>query len=249
MSEITSIKKKIHALLSKTIENGCSEAEALMAAAKAGELMDHFNLSITDIDIKQTGCKKVEIELTTVIGGPLDGVMVALAAYCDSKVWFNRGHKIYHGPITKGGTYNFFGLEPDADMAEYLYHIIDRALESSLKEFKKSDDYKFASRKKTATKSFGYAFASRLSIRLSEMKKERDAKLHEMQRDERTGRNLVLVKSEQVESEFADLGMKLSARKRSTRNYDSNAADAGRKAGDRVGLNPGVSGQSQAMLA
>jgi len=248
MSEISSIKKKIHALLSKTVDNGCTENEALSAAAKAGELMDHFNLSITDIDIKQTGCKQITIELPTVISGPLDSVVVALAAFCDCKVWFNRGRKVWGGDITRPGCYNFFGLEPDVEMAEYLYRIIERAHKSSLGAFKKGSDYKFAPRKKTATKSFGYAFSARLSGRLKEMKASRDEALRDAQREERTGRNLVVVKMEQVESEFADVGIRLHKRSKSRHQFDSNAHAAGRKAGDKVGLNHGVGGQKQAML-
>lgn len=262
MSELENVKKKIHALLQKTVECGCTEEEAMAAAAKAGEMMDHYCLSISDIDIKQTGCKLVKVVLDTVIGGPLDSTTVAIAQFCDCRTWFSRGKKIYKGPITEGATYNFFGLEPDAEMAEHLYRVIEGAHQRALTAFKATDAYKATSRKKNATKSFGYAFACRISGRLDAMKRERDAALkkaeaelradvgedHVPLREERTGRSLVLVKQEQVESEFRDLGIRLRSRQSNVSAWNSSANSAGAAAADRVNLNPGIGNKTAGLL-
>lgn len=250
MSEITSIKKKIHALLSKTTENGCSEAEALAAAAKAGELMDHFNLTIADIDIKQVGCRLLEIELKTIVGAEMDSVIVALAKYCDSKAWFSRGKKGTKWARQVGGKYSFFGLETDILAVEYLYPIINKALHAARGEYKKTDDYTFARSKKAASRAFAYAFGSRISQRLYEMKAERDEALRaaDAEREERTGRSLVLIKNEQVESEFADLGVSLHTRTRNCRASDYAAARAGMTAANKVNLNRGVGQNNPTMI-
>jgi hypothetical protein len=39
-------------LRSKTTDNGCTEAEALLAAAKVAELLDRYDLSLTDVEIR-----------------------------------------------------------------------------------------------------------------------------------------------------------------------------------------------------
>ena len=41
---------RIRALLAKTVDRGCTEAEALAAASKAKALMDEHQVSLTDLD-------------------------------------------------------------------------------------------------------------------------------------------------------------------------------------------------------
>lgn len=249
--ELIRIKKKVHALLSKTVENGCSEAEAMAAAEKAGELMDFYNLQITDIDIRETRCKHLKIELATVIGGKLDGCIVGIGRFCDAKSWFSRGYKIHGGPIQRGGTYNFFGLEQDVEMAEYIYRLLEHAVESELKVFKKTDAYKNAHRKKAATKSFSNAFSSRIYRRLIEMKREREAELDRKSAEmERTGRAIMVIKHDHIEEEFErDMGIKLTNRSVTRRSYNRDAAAAGSAAADRVNINKGLGQRSTALLS
>lgn len=255
--ERSRIIKKVHALLSKTIENGCTENEAISAAAKAGELMDFYNLEITDIEIRETKCRHLKVELKTSIGGKLDGCIIAIAKFCDTKTWYSRGRMAYPegkcSVLARGAIYNFFGLEQDVDIAEYLYNILDSAIESELAAFKLSDAFIQAPRKKTASKSFCRAFSSRIHSRLTAMKAEREAEL--VKNDgimERTGRSLVLVKQDHIESEFdRDIGIRLSKRQSSNHTHDYNAARAGTSAAGRVSMNKGVgqSSSSTALLA
>lgn len=249
--ELIRIKKKVHALLSKTVSNGCSEAEAMTAAAKAGEMMDFYNLQITDIDIRETKCKHLKIELATVIGGKLDGCIVGIGKFCDSKTWFSRGYKLYGGAVQRGGIYNFFGLEQDVEMAEYIYKLLEHAVESELKVFKKTDAYKNAHRKKAATKSFSNAFSSRIYHRLNEMKREREAELdRKSQEMERTGRAIMVIKNDHIEEEFErELNIKLSSRKVTRRSYNRDASAAGSAAADKVNINKGIGQKSTALLS
>lgn len=249
--ELIRIKKTVHSLLSKTVENGCSEAEAMAAAVKAGELMDFYNLQITDIDIRETKCKHLKIELATVIGGKLDGCITAIGRFCDSKTWFSRGYKLYGGAVQRGGIYNFFGLEQDVEMAEYIYKLLEHAIERELKVFKKTDAYKNAHRKKAATKSFCSAFSSRIYWRLLEMKKERDAELdRKSQEMERTGRAVLVIKQDYIEDEFdRELGIKLSSRKVSRRSFNAAASSAGAAAADKVNINKGIGQKTTALLS
>lgn len=252
--ERTRIIQKVHGLLSKTIENGCTESEAMSAAAKAGELMDFYNLQITDIEIRETKCRHLEIELDTSIAGKLDGCVIAIGRFCDTKTWYTRGRKSYPNGkpvLERGAVYHFFGLEQDVEVAEFLYNILNTAIEGELAEFKRSDTYIMASRKKTATKTFCRSFSSRIYNRLHVMKAERDAELAKNDEVmERTGRALVLVKQDHIESEFErDIGIKLSKRGRSSHTYDNNAARAGISAAGRVSMNQGVGqGAAPALL-
>ena len=49
---------KIRALLAKTEAAGCTEAEALSAAALATKLLDKHSLSMTDADLREVVCVK-----------------------------------------------------------------------------------------------------------------------------------------------------------------------------------------------
>ena len=246
------IKHKIHALLQKTVDSGCTEAEAMLAAAKAGELMDFYNINITDVEIRDSKCKHLKIELDTVIGGRLDACIVSIGKFCDCKTWFTRGIKKYKGPITRGGTYNFFGLEQDVEVAIYLYKILDRAIDIELKAFKKTPAYTNCHRKKAATKSFSTAFAIRIYRRLNEMKKVRDEELVKKEAEIRgnTGTALLIIKQDHIEAEFeSELGFTLTKRKVSRQSYNADASRAGAKAADRVNLNKGIGNKTTALLS
>jgi hypothetical protein len=49
-AERAKIVERARALLSMTIENGCAEAEAMTAAAKAAKLMEEYDLALGDIE-------------------------------------------------------------------------------------------------------------------------------------------------------------------------------------------------------
>jgi hypothetical protein len=48
------VGRRIRGLLSKTTENGATEAEAMLAAAKARELMDKYRLTLTDVGSRKS---------------------------------------------------------------------------------------------------------------------------------------------------------------------------------------------------
>ena len=52
LAAIDRLKTRLQGLRSKTTDNGCTEAEALLAAAKVAELLDRYDLSLTDVEIR-----------------------------------------------------------------------------------------------------------------------------------------------------------------------------------------------------
>ena len=243
MAEVDKIKKKVYHLLNKTTESGCTEEEAMLAAQKAGELMDHYQLKMSDIEIREQKCVEMRVDCGSRSRGPLDKCAVALARYCDVKIWFDsaklrRGYNRYLAKEDrKNSNYGVFGLEADCQLFEYLLNVIRKAVEKEAAAFRKTDDYELAWSKKTATNTFKRYMCITISNRLKEMKENR-------QRDvETTGRNLVLLKDAMIEDEWEKAGIKLTKHKRrSTVRYDGYAAVAGSTAGKSVNLNPGVGG-------
>src|SRR4051794_10746928 len=56
------LKTCIQGLRSKTMDNGCTEAEALLAAAKVAELLDRYDLSLSDVEIRNGQCEQRSYE-------------------------------------------------------------------------------------------------------------------------------------------------------------------------------------------
>jgi hypothetical protein len=58
------LKTRIQGLRSKTTDNGCTESEALLAAAKVAELLDRYDLSLTDVEIRDAPCERASTKPT-----------------------------------------------------------------------------------------------------------------------------------------------------------------------------------------
>lgn len=224
--------KRILALMSKTTDNGCSKEEAMSAAAKVSELLNKYQLDLSDLEIRDSKCVKGAVDSGLKGTQMIHLVIVAIGYFTDTKVW--QSHEA-HDYIW----YNFFGLEHDVQVAEYIYKICDWAIIWEWEDWKREhrDQYAGSAKHKSRMKlSFQQGVATELSKRLREMK---DAQ--KFKNIQSTGRDLVVVKSAVVTEEFAKLGMKLKGTKSPGRDVvDGGAYNAGREAGKRVALNPGV---------
>ena len=81
------LKTRIEGLRAKTIDNGCTEGEALAAAAKVAELLDRYNLSLTDVELRDAPCERRAYETHRKKRIPLDDCIGAIADFCDCRVW------------------------------------------------------------------------------------------------------------------------------------------------------------------
>src|SRR4051812_2995713 len=109
-AELAKVKAKIKALAAKTVEAGCSEHEALYAAEMVGRLLDQYNLSMDEIDIREEVCIQGEVPAGSKRRMPIDGAVVPIARFCDVKTW--------HAKRPDGtSVYCFYGFEPDVAMA------------------------------------------------------------------------------------------------------------------------------------
>ena len=109
-----SISKKIQALLSKTVENGCTEEEASQAFSMAQKLMIKYNLDLSDVEKesieyvkKYFNSKKKKTDHLTYLG-PCVSRFTDTFGWCD----VSADREIL---------YNFFGASHDVDFALYLF--------------------------------------------------------------------------------------------------------------------------------
>jgi hypothetical protein len=223
--ERAAVLKRIQALANKTLENGCTEEEAMSAAIKMGELMEKYGIESTEAELKSETC------IAGVHGGERlrahesQWVATQLALYCYCKVWRQDG-KIY-----------FFGIPSDVEIATYLMRVIEGAMNRSYKDFKASPG--FPDWDPHARKTFLHGMAVRLNARLSAMRAER----HGMTA---TGTSLIVVKDALVTEQFAATNLRLKKGSQGKIKLGSDDAyNAGKAAGDKVHLGGGVGNDAQ----
>ena len=84
-----SLLDKIRALMSKTVDNGCTEAEALAALDKARAMMDAYEVTEADLQLSKAegAILRKEPPGSKDPHGIKRGMAVAVAKFCDCKAW------------------------------------------------------------------------------------------------------------------------------------------------------------------
>src|SRR5260221_2886764 len=215
-AELDKLKSRIQALRAKTIGNGCTEEEALSAAAKVAELLDRYDLSLTDIEMREERCERLEFETWRRKRIPLDECVGAVAAFCDCRVWREKN-------AAGAFRYVFFGLRSDVAVAHYLTELIDNAVRSELGRYKTSRDYlKFRHNERhMANASFALGMVTSIAAKLTAMKEERDGV------NRGGGRDLVVIKAAIVADELARLDLRLRTVRAAPRLVSTTAFEAG----------------------
>lgn len=231
----------IRKLCARTVDRGCTESEALEAANRVGRLLAVYNLTIDQVYLDSQQCVEKRIQ-TTLNRSGIDGCVVAIAQFCDCKVWREKDQN-------RDSFYVFFGLETDTGMAAYLYGVINQAIQCETALFKRGDIYTSVfSRRKSLTTSFQKGMADRISYRIRTMKQQHSSQPKSSPEISSTemptsshGTAIVLAKQHKVENEFARLG--ISVRKAPVSRYfrHGQAWAAGNEAGDKVNLNRPIS--------
>jgi len=216
-------------LRAKTVANGCTEGEALAAAAKVAELLDRHDLSLSDVEIRAAACERRVYETRNRKRIPLDDGIGAIADFCDCRVWREKNAV---GEVR----YVFFGLPADIEAARTLTELIDTAVRTELGRYKTSADYRqFRHQERhLANASFALGMVGSIADKLEAMKAERDAAKNS------TGRGLVVLKTAVVDTELEKLDLQLRPVERPRRMIAPEAYDAGDAAGASFTLNPAI---------
>ena len=229
LAVLDKLKTRIQGLRAKTTDNGCTEAEALMAAAKVAELLDRYDLSLTDVEIRDAPCERRAYETRAKKRIPLDDCVGAIAKFCDCRVWRDKN------PAGEA-RYVFFGLRADVEVAHYLTELVDSAVRSELGRYKNSADYRRIRHQDryVANASFALGMVASIADKLLAMKTERD----EVSRD--SGRDLVILKAAVVEAELEKLNLTFRQGRRAGRTVSQSAYEAGGEAGAAMAINAAI---------
>jgi len=224
---------RIEALRAKTVVNGCTEEEALAAAAKVAELLDRYDLSLDDVALRAAPCEERAYEPGRKKRIPLEECIGAVADFCGCRAWRER-------TPDGGPRYVFFGLAADVAVAHYLIELIDTAVRAELGRYKTSREYQAFRHQERhlVNASFALGMVGSIADKLTAMKAERDRAKGV------TGRDLVVVKTNVVDAELAKLGVELRQSEGFVpgRMIAPDAYDAGGAAGAALSLDAATGG-------
>lgn len=230
----------IRALLQKTTANGCTEEEAMLAAAKARELMDQYRLTQSDVEIQAEPIDRIHVnrrqQQKTVIE---DYCLAGIRHYCGVKGWWENGKYVQKLVL--------FGLRGDCELAQWLYEMIGSTIMSSAEGYKQATKADFPNgadaARRRAIGDFRMGMAQRINARLHDM-----ARAMEPIAMTASGTALVVVRTALVDAAYAKLGLNLKSR--AGRSFGTGDAYArGIAAGDRVSLNRPVGNTRRGLLA
>lgn len=221
--ELDKVLSRIQALRAKTVEQGCTEAEALLAASKVAELLDQYGLTLSEIDMKSQRCSSEGIETNRRRRSAFDDCAGLIAIFCDCRSWYEM--------TPQGIRHIFFGLPADVAGARYLYERIEQAFETETAEFKRSELYQKhpSAKRRSATTSFQAGLGHGICAKLDRLKAERAEAFRAS-----GGRDLVPVKRDVIEDELAALGMRLKTVQSGRKNLLAMAYKKGRVTGENL---------------
>jgi len=242
--EIDKVIEKVRKLCNMTVDNGCTEGEAIAAAEKISELMKVYNLSLDRVFLDSHKCITKTINITGQNRDFMNVCCLAIARMCDCKVWFER--------YIDRSSWVYFGLETDAEMAHYLHDLIKTAVKNETERFKKSDKYRKRNiHGRRLVSSFQKGMTLCIARRLRTMANQRHAEektesINQIFKN--TGTDIVIVKRDKLESEFEKLGIRLVTHSYNYSISDHHSYTSGKDAGEKVNLNRPISGDKELCL-
>lgn len=155
MSDREKLKAKIRALKEMTSARGCTEDEAMAAAAKAAELMREYGVSDVELETERAKAK------SKTHGTSVRDKLVPVIQHVTNTVAVFGNNEV-----------EFFGLAPGPEIASYIWTVCNRALDRAIKIFKTGRLYKARRSDRTrreAVADFTDGMVTRLSRRLFEL--------------------------------------------------------------------------------
>jgi hypothetical protein len=228
--DLDRLVQRIRALRAKTVEQGCTEQEALTAAEKVAELLDRYGLDLSELDLRKQNCEGIGVETERKRRGPIDDCMTTIAAFFDCRVW---------AETSEDATlrYIFFGLPADVQASVYLHDLIALAFVSETAAFQASEFYRLADsgHRRSATNSFQIGLARGINQKLRALRQARDEPTGGS-----NGRALVPIKESMIDDEMERLGLTFHRRSTARRRVLPTAYNAGKEAGQRFEYRPGI---------
>ena len=226
MADREALFARLRALAAKTVENGCTEAEALAAAAKLADLLERHNVTMDEAELRASPFAEHEERHADEVGARLWKVARGISVLTDTR-WWTSGPGVH--PIEIG----FFGFDHEVAVARYLLEICAGAMRRA----ELAQHYQYALLRPAARRRrilpYLDGMADRLGERIAAMKPPTPA-----------GTGLIVLRRELVDAAAADIGLTITSRKALGSRDTEDTYRQGRRAADGVALNRGVAGSA-----
>ena len=220
-------KRKIIALLNKTVDKGASESEATTAAEKAGELMAFYDIECGELEFQEKNIVKVMVPaLSYAKRSYICSAAMGIAKLCQCRCWKS----------SSTGSLVFFGFKHDTDIAAAMFGYLEDAAIRALDEFQISEAFDAMIdaqyNRKSIIMSFMQGFDSRMYGRLNSMAKDREQKVVLS-----TGTSLVPLKEAEIDRELSQQGVRLRSSRSRAHASAGAAYYAGQAGADSTSIN------------
>jgi hypothetical protein len=229
--KMNELSEKLRALLNKTVDRGCTEAEAISAAEKVSELMDKYGLSFEQLklDSAQDECEASSFNFNGHRKThPVVMCMNTIGEYTTTQPWYCRGGK-------RVATYTFFGLPSDVKIACWLLQTFHDAMNVSYRVYANNTPGDFDVNGHTVRKAFMQGMGMRLIERLNELIELRRTPVA----SNGNGRELMVLKEEVLAKALKKKNVKLRSTKTVMGDFSLGAWSAGRSAANKVAIHSG----------
>ena len=219
---------RIRALRSKTVENGCTEAEAMAAAELVAKLLETYNMTLDEAELRASPFEQATMEEDDrYVAEWLWVVADGIEHLTGAKTWKQRP-----GESPK---VMFFGFAHEVEVACYLLEICASAMTGEVGRHFKAVRAFGPTKRRLAARPFLNGMSDRLRMRLRAMKPKPP-----------TGKGLVVLHQALVDTALKDAGINLQSGKGAPDLEAFAGYGDGVRAADRVALNPGLSGSKKA---
>lgn len=226
------IKARIRALLSKTESNGATKAEAEAALAKATELMTQYMINEADI----ADNKRKFITKTCLVMGGMEDITQLSPSLCElfsCEHFYTR--KAHSRQVDK---LYYFGTEMDVDCCIYFTNLISNTMFNETIKYRKTPKYWELAKSfspQAIKKDFQNGFIIGVGSKIENLIQEKKSNVIKS-----TGKDLVLVKDQEVKDAFSEMSSDIKEVKPRRRHYNSEAVLDGIEKGEQVNLAYGL---------
>lgn len=235
------IIEKIRALRARTETAGCTEDEAMQAAAMIARLMSKHELTDEDItEAEQTGAGVGTADLgqtTKHRDTALDYVAGAIQRLTETRIVVSSTKR---GNRTTESAFRVYGMDADREMATYLMEVTRAAASRGWHDHSQRTGQTGTA----ARNSFRLGVCVRVAHRISEVAQEREDARKAQQAATQIGSALVIRKADLINSIMPG-GLRTHRARARARTVDGQAYSAGQAYGNNVSLGRPVAGAAR----
>jgi hypothetical protein len=216
---------KIRALMSKTMDNGCTEHEAMAALAKARAMIDAYEISDEELNLskKEAAILKLDPDGKRDPHGIKRGLAAGVAKFTDTHVFYTP----------KVGL-TFVGFPSDVQFGYYLLGSLQTFVQTELGTHLTASGAPKGQRRHIIN-GFTMGCCSRISQRISDL-------CTKASRAPGNNTALVVVKTQAISNALKANGIKLRSGRSSRRRIDRASYAAGQAAGNRAKFSRPIGG-------